>query len=106
MAWDFVQRISPSYEAVIEEMRTKLAENFGVTVQGTNVTVRWGKKHLSQVSMVITDVTTPYEDEQKSQEYEEYLERLAYLKKRVRAEKGNFDVEAALYYLETGETPQ
>lgn len=42
---------------VIEEMRLKLSEKFGVTVVGQFVTVRWGKK-LKQVTMVVTDVDT------------------------------------------------
>lgn len=44
----------------VEEMRQRIirGESFGITVQGTHVTLRWNDKHglLVQVTMVVTDV--------------------------------------------------
>ena len=54
----------PSQEATVEEMRQLLAKQFGVTVVGQFVTVRWydprndprWNRTLRQVTMVVTDV--------------------------------------------------
>lgn len=52
-----------SQETVIEEMRKKISKEFGVTVVGQFVTVRWGDP-MRSVTMVITDADDgiPYDD--------------------------------------------
>lgn len=46
----------PIADEMLEEMRKKLAESFGVTVMGPQVTLRWGRS-LKQVSMIVISVT-------------------------------------------------
>ena len=44
---------------VLEDMRKKMANDFGVTLTGNRLTVRWMlKDELVDVHMVITEVTT------------------------------------------------
>ena len=46
-------------KALVEKMRQRLGKEFGVTVQGSCITLRWSEKKdgpLIQISMVIYDV--------------------------------------------------
>lgn len=65
---------------VLEQMRLKLAKEFGVTVVGNRCTVRWydEQQNLLQVHMVIENVTTPSE----CQELREQIKRYAALVKK------------------------
>lgn len=64
---------------VIELMRVKLAKEFGVTVVGNRCTLRWWKRaphdgHLVQVHMIIEEVTTPSECQERHERDERYQE--------------------------------
>jgi hypothetical protein len=50
----------PEVEKVLEAMRLKLAQEFGVTVTGNRCTVRWNMDgQLVDVHMIIENVSTP-----------------------------------------------
>lgn len=59
----------PQAVEIAEEMRVKLAKEFGVTVQGSCVTLRFyqkddrDRKHLIQVSMVVYHIDNGQEEE-------------------------------------------
>ena len=60
--------LDPVQEELIEEMRQKVAKQFGVTVQGQFVTLRWSnglKSPLKSVTMVVIDADdgVTFEDE-------------------------------------------
>lgn len=47
---------------ILEEMRSKIAKTFGVTLTGNRLTLRWRNslnEDLNQVHMIISDVTGP-----------------------------------------------
>lgn len=53
-------RFARHWEPTVEQLRKQLAKEFGVTVQGPYVTVRWYEgETLKQVSMIIYDVHDP-----------------------------------------------
>ncbi len=81
----------------LEEMREKLGEWFGVTLQGNRLTLRWNKDgHLVDVHAVIVSVTTPA-DAEEQQERAERMRKL-YEKHGIKPED--------IFYAETGETMQ
>ena len=52
-------KLESSVSDVLEDMRKKMANDFGVTLIGNRLTVRWMlKDELVDVHMVITEVTT------------------------------------------------
>ena len=49
----------PQVEFILNQMRNKLAKQFGVTITGNRCTVRWQQSgHLVDVHMIIESVTT------------------------------------------------
>lgn len=58
-------------EKILEEMRGKCADNFGVTLVGNRLTLRWnrkcektGKDDLVQVHMIIEEVASDWLDDE------------------------------------------
>lgn len=92
---------TPEVERVLEEMRTRLAKQFGVTVTGNRCTVRWNMDgQLVDVHMIIENVTTPEEGE----EQDERGERFKALIEKYRRKFP--DLEEEILYAETGEHSQ
>jgi hypothetical protein len=91
---------SEEVEAVLEDMRIKLSESFGVTVKGNRVTLRWylkgNKDHFCDIHMIIDNVYTPTE----SIEAKKRHERIKQLVKKYPEMAGE------MYYAETGEHMQ
>jgi hypothetical protein len=88
----------PEVAKVLDGMRLKMAEVFGVTVTGNRCTVRWTMDgQLVDVHMIIENVTTPDEHRQ---HMEQYARMEALLKKY---EKKFPDLREELAHAETGE---
>lgn len=49
---------TPEQRKVLEELRSRIAQVAGVTLQGNRLTVRWGSP-LTNVHMIIDRVSTP-----------------------------------------------
>lgn len=88
----------PEVARVLERMQLKMSEVFGVTVQGNRCTVRFNMDNqLADVHMIIENVTTP-------KEHREEMERASRMRALIEKHKKKFpDLEAELYYAETGE---
>jgi hypothetical protein len=52
-------------EKIVEKLRNKLSKEFGVTIQGSIVTLRYSEKNspLIEISMVITNIDDGIEEE-------------------------------------------
>jgi len=89
-------------DGIVERMRQRLAEVFGVTVVGDRVTVRWHEtddgidSQLVDVHMVILDITTMDEARDRGKVHERY-------KKLYEKYPG---LEAELYFADEGEWPK
>jgi hypothetical protein len=91
--------IEPNLETatVLEEARKRLAKNFGVTLQGNRLTLRFTHNdELVDISTIIDEVTTPSENKEsqrRSAEYRKLIEKYP-------------ELAEELHYAETGEWPQ
>lgn len=63
----------PEVKEVLEEMRTKMSKQFGITLVGNRCTVRWNMgNHLVDVHMIIENVSTPLESELANEKHDRY----------------------------------
>jgi len=86
--------LSKEADGQLEEMRKKIAKEFGVTLKGNRLTLRWNvEDQLVDVHMVIESMTTRSE----SQELRNKSERFRELYQQYP------DLASDLYYAETGE---
>lgn len=84
----------PEVAEVLEAMRQKLSQVFGVTVTGNRCTIRWTMHdQLVDVHMIVENVTTPVEAEQ-ARERSDRMEALFKKYPNLREE---------LYHADTGE---
>lgn len=86
---------TPDQTKILEEMRGKLTKEFGITLQGNRVTLRWGKQ-LAEVHMIIESIEAP-EDKQEAERQRKEMDALYKKYPQLRAE---------LFHVEYGETPQ
>lgn len=64
-------RTTPEERKILEELRSKLAKNFGVTLQGNRVTVRWYRDNeLVDVHMIVESLTVPTERAEAREQYD------------------------------------
>jgi hypothetical protein len=83
---------------VLEQMRQKVGKEFGVTLVGNRLTVRWNMDgQLVDVHMIIESVTTPTEAEEKMAQTRRLLALVDKYKKKFP------DLGEELYYVEHGE---
>ena len=88
----------PEVEKVLEAMRVKLAQEFGVTVTGNRCTVRWNMDgQLVDVHMIIENVSTPTEGRETHERYERMQSLLKKYEKKLPEHRGELE------YAETGE---
>lgn len=89
---------------VLEEMRQKVGKEFGVTLVGNRLTVRWNMDgQLVDVHMIIESVTTPTEASEAEEKHKRYE---ALIQKHEKNKKPVHDLRAELYKAETGEWPK
>lgn len=75
---------SEDVEEILEELRTKLSKEFGVTINGNRCTVRWTQGgHLVDVQMIIENVGTVEEMEEKRQRYDSLFKKYPHLKEEL-----------------------
>lgn len=89
---------NPKVAEVLERMRAKMAEVFGVTVTGNRCTVRWNMDgQLVDVHMIIENVTTP-------DEYREHMAQYARMEALLKQYEKKFpNLREELTHAETGE---
>lgn len=91
----------PEVEGVIKDMYDRLSKEFGITLIGNRVTIRWYLgKELVDAHMIIESVGTPSEMAEASAKHERYRKLIDKYKKKFP------DLEAELYKAETGEWPK
>lgn len=90
---------SPEVEKVLEDMRKLIGKEFGVTLVGNRLTLRWYvDKQLVSVHMIIEEVKTPSEAEENMAKHERYQKFFEKYKKKFPGLSGE------LYYCEEGES--
>jgi Ni,Fe-hydrogenase III large subunit len=83
---------------VLEQMRQKVGKEFGVTLVGNRLTVRWNMDgQLVDAHMIIESVTTPTEAADGMAKHERYEKLFEKYKKKFPGLAGE------LYYAENGE---
>ena len=96
----YKMELDPDVQEVLEQLRKKIANIAGVTLQGNRLTVRWNiREHLVDVQMIIEEVTTVEESKEylrKQRAYEEVLKKYDKKVPHLREE---------LYIAEYNETP-